>query len=107
MRMMLSILAFAMLGTVGLLICDSRSVAWAEGSRSTPKSDFGPWGRAPSPWEYERPPDQYERLMRDLRELTLASERGLLSSPPEHKRRRALPRGDFWTPKDYKRAFPR
>jgi hypothetical protein len=105
MPMTLLIPLFALMGTVGLSIRDSGRIAWAEDSQLAPRSDFGPIGRAPRLGEHEWP-DQYAPLKYEPRALTPTHDprQAETRSPIEGRRKRL--RGDFWTPKDRKRAFP-
>jgi hypothetical protein len=59
--------------------------------------------------ELERIEEEHERLTRRLRVLKLEYERLLEAHNPqvERERRRKFPRGDFWSPEAYRRAFPR
>jgi hypothetical protein len=118
------ILAVAMLMAAGLPICDSGSVARAEDTRPVlKKSDL-----LPIPVERETARDPHERFVSELRRLTVdyhqrhaleqfvpqpAYERRQAPAPVEYnpdverERRRPFLRGDFWTPNDFNRAFPR
>ena len=83
MRRMLArgILVRAMLGVAGPLVCDSGCVAQAEDSRQVlKKPDFV---RVPANQALEEYNPDVER-----------------------ERQRAFRRGDFWSPKDFNRAFP-
>jgi hypothetical protein len=90
--MALGILAFAMIGSAGPLVCDAGCVANAEDAHPAPKSDRLPipaeretaWDWAPEPrWRYM--PEYLPRL--------------------GYQRQRGPLRGDFWPPKDFDRAF--
>jgi hypothetical protein len=115
-------LAVAMLVAAGLPICDSGNVARAEDTGPVlKKSDL-----LRMPVERETAQDPHERLMSELRRLTVdyhrrhaleqfvpqpAYERRQApmeySPDAERERRRTFRRGNFWTPNDFNRAFPR
>jgi hypothetical protein len=95
-RMMLALLALAMMGAAGPLSCDAGCAARGEDARPVPKTYPDDSGLVPMPVEHEMVQRRYEWLMRELER-----------QKREHEKRRNPSRGDFWTRDELKRYFGR
>ena len=115
-RMMQALLALAMMGAAGPLICDAGCIARAEDVRPAPKTHPADSGLVPVPVEHEAEQREYERLMRELphrraeygpRQPLEYDHRHVPQYQPAYQTRRGPLRGDFWTRDEIKRYFGR